>query len=168
MINWHFLVCYFETRLSRTFIIILFYSIPLHFTSLLYACSNCQMKKSFQRATAIAMVFVSRKCDIALSVPRPTTFYWTRRYVDRKATSFDCLTAPGLLHASRCGNCAEHIALFAYRITCSISRHLLSAISSWSAMHSACIDPRECVPLVEGSVLHLHFFYAHLGLWYAE
>ena len=68
-----------------------------------------------------------------------------------------------LLHASRCGNCAEHIALFAYRITCSISRHLLSAISSWSIVHSARIDVRECISFVEGNALYLHFLYAHLG-----
>lgn len=72
---------YTTTFLLSFYYIIIIYSILFYLILLLYACSKYQMEKSFERATATAMVFVSRKCDIALSVPRPTTFYWTRRYV---------------------------------------------------------------------------------------
>jgi len=70
------------------------------------------------------LLFVSRKCDIALSVPRPTTFYWTRRYVDRKATSFDCLTAPAsCTHlaaaiARNISHCSHIESPVQYRVTC--------------------------------------------------
>lgn len=104
-------------------------------------------------------------CHESATLLYPTTFYWTRRYVvtEKPRRSIAWRLRP-LARISRCGNCAEHTALFAYRITCSISRHLLSAISSWRAVHSARIDARECVPLVEGSVLSPSLsFHAHLA-----
>lgn len=125
-----------------------YYSISVYSDSfyilLLYVCSNYQMEKSFQRATAIAMVFVSRKCDIALSVLRPTTFYWTRQYVDRKATSFDCLTASAsCTHlaaaiARNISHCSHIESPVQYRVTCyRRSRHEVQCIQHASTPGNA-------------------------------